>query len=274
MSTSGLGCADRSVGVTCGEGKGSDQDFCSHKWNVFRFYAVPAMSPRPLVLAHRGASHAERENTIAAFERAREQGADGVELDARRTSDDVLVVHHDPDVDGAGHMIGMTFTALRAAHPEIPTLEEALAACTGMLVNVEIKCLPWEPDPDTDDRAVVRAVVDEMRRHALEYVVSSFDLGAVDACRAIAPEFPTGWLTHGQPIAEAGARALRHGHGYLHPDRTSALAGVTEVGALHEQGLKLNVWTVDDPGDIRTLAAAAVDGIVTNVPDVALTALA
>jgi glycerophosphoryl diester phosphodiesterase len=249
MSTSGLGCADRSVGVTCGEGKGSDQDFCSHKWNVFRFYAVPAMSPRPLVLAHRGASHAERENTIAAFERAREQGADGVELDARRTSDDVLVVHHDPDVDGAGHIIGMTFTALRAAHPEIPTLEEALAAG-------------------------VRAVVDEMRRHALEYVVSSFDLGAVDACRAIAPEFPTGWLTHGQPIAEAGARALRHGHGYLHPDRTSALAGVTEVGALHEQGLKLNVWTVDDPGDIRTLAAAAVDGIVTNVPDVALTALA
>ena len=52
------------------------------------------------VLAHRGASRAERENTLRAFERACALGADGVELDVRRTSDDVLVVHHDPRVDG------------------------------------------------------------------------------------------------------------------------------------------------------------------------------
>lgn len=231
------------------------------------------MSPRPLILGHRGASHAERENTIAAFIRAREQGADGVELDARRTADGVLVVHHDPDVDGLGHIVERDFDTLRAAHPEIPTLAEALDACTGLMVNVEIKCLPWEPDPDTDDRAVVRAVVDEMRRHALEYVVSSFDLGAVDACRELAPEYPTGWLTHSQPIAEVGAQALAHGHQYLHPDRTSARAGANAIASLHDQGLKINVWTVDDPDDIRALAAAGVDGIVTNVPDVAIAAL-
>ena len=52
---------------------------------------------------------------------------------------------------------------LRAAQPEIPTLAEALDACAGMIVNVEIKCLPWEPDADTPDRVVVRAVVDLVR---------------------------------------------------------------------------------------------------------------
>ena len=60
------------------------------------------MARRPLVLGHRGASAGAPENTVAAFTRARELGADGVELDVRRTADGVLVVHHDPDVRGVG----------------------------------------------------------------------------------------------------------------------------------------------------------------------------
>ena len=76
-----------------------------------------------------------------------------------------------------------------------------------MIVNVEIKCLPWEPDPDTPDRDVVHAVVDLLARavrasHS-DIIVSSFDLGAVDACRAFAPEIATGWLTSGQELAAA-----------------------------------------------------------------------
>ena len=121
------------------------------------------MEHRPLVLGHRGASHARPENTLAAFAKARELGADGVELDARRTADGRLVVHHDPVVEGFGLIVEHGFTALRAAHPEIPTLVEALDECAGMIVNVEIKCLPWEPDADTPDHFVVRAVVDLLR---------------------------------------------------------------------------------------------------------------
>jgi glycerophosphoryl diester phosphodiesterase len=231
------------------------------------------MSSQPLILGHRGASHAERENTIAAFVRAREQGADGVELDARRTADGVLVVHHDPDIKGLGHIVGLTFDAVRAAHPEVPTFAEALDACDGMLVNVEIKCLPWEPDPDTPDRQVVQAVITAMRARANDYVVSSFDLGAVDACRDLAPEFPTAWLTSGLSLAEAATRVFDHGHSILHPDRKATLDALDEIPRLHDSGLKVNVWTVDDPDEIRTLAHAGVDGIVTNVPDVALSAV-
>jgi glycerophosphoryl diester phosphodiesterase len=228
---------------------------------------------RPLVLGHRGASHARPENTLAAFAEARELGADGVELDARRTSDGRLVVHHDPEVEGFGLIAARSFEALRAARPTIPTLAEALETCSGMIVNVEIKCLPWEPDADTPDRAVVHAVVDLLRATAVlsEIVVSSFDLGAVDASRGIAPEIATGWLTSGQEIAAAAAIATEHGHAWLNADRAAALrAPASEIAGARRSGLRVNVWTVDDPGEIATLAAAGVDSIITNVPDVAV----
>ena len=70
---------------------------------------------RPLVLGHRGAPRAARENTVEAFRRAVELGADGVELDVRRTADDVLVVHHDPAVEGVGPIVGATAAELAAA---------------------------------------------------------------------------------------------------------------------------------------------------------------
>ena len=124
------------------------------------------MAHRPLVLGHRGRRTPGRRTPSPRSRKARELGADGVELDARRTADGVLVVHHDPHVDGFGLIVEHPFAALRAAHPEIPTLAEALDACAGMIVNVEIKCLPWEPDADTPDRAVVHAVVELLRAQA------------------------------------------------------------------------------------------------------------
>lgn len=253
------------------------------EWNVFRsglFVGCTAMVVRPLVLGHRGASQARPENTLGAFSKARELGADGVELDARRTADGSIVVHHDPAVDGFGLIVEHELSALRAAHPEIPTLAEALAECAGMIVNVEIKCLPWEPDADTPDRFVVGAVAEIVRAGAgketpgSDFIVSSFDLGAVDACRAFAPEITTGWLTSRQGIAPAAAIAAEHGHGWLNPDRVSALrASVGEILDAQRSGLRVSVWTVDDPEEIATLAAAGVDAIITDVPDVALAVL-
>jgi len=236
------------------------------------------MTDRPLVLGHRGASHARPENTIAAFAEAREQGADGVELDARRTADGWIVVHHDPHVAGFGLIAERPYTELRRTHPEIPTLREALDECIGMVVNVEIKCLPWEPDADTPDRFVVHAVTEivrgSLRVGATAVIVSSFDLGAIDACREFAPEIATGWLTSRQDIAAAAPVAREHGHPWLNPDRDAALrAGRADIAAARGLGLHLNVWTVDDPDEVTALASAGVDSIITDVPDVALRAL-
>jgi glycerophosphoryl diester phosphodiesterase len=228
---------------------------------------------RPLVLAHRGASRAAPENTLAAFALARAMGADGVELDVRSTRDGVLVVHHDPVRAGFGLLADEPFAALRAAHPDVPTLAEALAGCVGLLVNVEIKCLPWEPDRDDPDaRPVVRAVVAALGDAPVDVdvIVSSFDLGAVDACRALAPGLTTAWLTSGRDVAASAAIAAEHGHRWLHPDRDAALAGAgAGVAAAHGRGVLVDVWTVDDPAEMAALAAAGYDAIVTNVPDVA-----
>jgi glycerophosphoryl diester phosphodiesterase len=230
---------------------------------------LPAVSSQPLVLAHRGACRQARENTIEAFARARELGADGVELDVRRSADGVLVVHHDAEAPPVGLLADQPFADIRAALPWLPTLAEALDACRGWLVNVEIKCSPWERDADPD-HAVVRRAVDEIRDRDVEVIVSSFDLATVDAARRYAPDLSTAFLVHGAELARSAAVAAAHGHGWLNPDRASALADPGDmVARTHGEGLRVDVWTVDDPEEIRTLAAAGVDAVITNVPDVA-----
>ena len=98
-----------------------------------------------LIIGHRGASKAFRENTIAAFVGAAEAGADWVELDIRRTSDGEIVVHHDPHTED-GQLIAAT---LAASLPDyVSTLDEVLDACGDMGVNIEIKNDPDEEDYD------------------------------------------------------------------------------------------------------------------------------
>ena len=102
----------------------------------------------PLVLGHRGASARETENTAAAFQRARTDGADGVELDVLLSATGEGMVFHDDDLARlAGRperIADLPYRALREVKlpggTTIPTLEEALEACgPDLLVNVELK---------------------------------------------------------------------------------------------------------------------------------------
>ncbi len=97
------------------------------------------------VFAHRGASALVRENSVEAFCEARRLGADGVELDVRRSADGALVLHHDPTIASAGPI-----ALLRVADlpPFVPLLEAAIAACGELLVDIELKDLPGEPGWD------------------------------------------------------------------------------------------------------------------------------
>jgi glycerophosphoryl diester phosphodiesterase len=104
-------------------------------------------------------------------------------------------------------------------------------------------------------------------------VVSSFDLDTVDAVRAHAPEIETGFLVHGHDVDAAAVLARARGHQWLHPDRAAVAADRDVVDRCHRQGLRVDVWTVDDPAEISALAAARVDAVITNVPDVALAVL-
>ncbi len=92
-----------------------------------------------LVIGHRGAPRLARENTVESFAAAIAAGARGIELDVRRTADDALVVHHDPVLDDGRAIVECAGADLP---PHVPTLDLALDACRGAIVDVEIKNLP------------------------------------------------------------------------------------------------------------------------------------
>lgn len=233
------------------------------------------MEQVPVVLGHRGAPRAARENTLEAFRLATALGADGVELDARRSADGVVVVHHDPAAPGVGVLVEHTATQIRARRPDIPTLDEALDACEG-IVNVEVKNFPTEPDYDPDE-AVAAAVVELVGRRAMRdrVVVSSFTTDPLDRVRALDPQVATGWLTLPSfPLADALPLAASRGYVAVHPERRALLTDPEgAIAAAHDVGLRVHAWTVDDPDELRVLAAAGVDAVITNVPDVARRAL-
>ena len=221
------------------------------------------------ILAHRGASRAERENTVAAFRRAREMGADAVELDVRRSSDGILVVHHDPFIGADRRPISATPRAELPAH--VPDLDQALDACAGLWVNVEIKNDPSEPDFDPSDHLVDPVVAAlAARGEDARWLISSFRLGTIDRCRLLSPSIATAWLTEDIP-ADLFERLLAGGHRAWHPQWE--LIDEARVRVCHDAGVAVNVWTCDDPAAILRMEAWNVDGICTNVPDVALRTL-
>jgi glycerophosphoryl diester phosphodiesterase len=218
-----------------------------------------------LVLAHRGASQAEHQNTIAAFARAVAMGADGVELDVRRTADDRLVVHHDPVLADGRPLCEIPSTELPAA---ICELDAALDACDGVFVNIEIKNDPGEPDFDPSDWSA-SAVASRLARRGggPRWLLSSFRLATVDRVRSVLPDARTAWLVAVADEASI-ATTVAHGHDAIHP-WVEALDDAA-VRAAHRAGLAVNTWSCNDPRRIAELIAWGVDGICTDVPDLAL----
>lgn len=227
---------------------------------------------RVQVVAHRGASRAERENTVLAFATAARMGADAVELDVRRTADGELVVHHDPHL-GDGRAIVDVAAAELPAH--VPTLTAALDASAGMWVNVEIKNDPTEPDFDATDSVADATMALLIARDEPErWLISSFRIETVDRCQAIARAagvaIRTAWLTAVVPDDVVEILTSR-GHVALHP--WVELLGRHVIERCHAAGIVVTTWTCDDPERMAELVEWGIDGICTNVPDVALTVL-
>ena len=217
------------------------------------------------VIAHRGASAAARENTLEAFRMARELGADWVELDVRRTLDGVAIVHHDAHLDD-GRRIGRMQAGDLPAY--VPSLAEALEACEGMGVHLEIKNLPDDPDYDRD-HLVADAVAGLIAAYLgpERAVVSSFNVDAVDAVRAVDPTVLTALVCGIVQPAAAVARALAHRMVAVHP--FDAMCDARFVRRAHDAGLAVNVWTINSPDRMAELLDMGVDGLITDVPDVA-----
>jgi glycerophosphoryl diester phosphodiesterase len=200
--------------------------------------------PRPLVIAHRGASAELPENTLPAFKRAIEIGADFVELDVHPRADGGLVVTHDPP-------------RRTSAAPE---LAEVLDLCRGRIgVMVELK---------TPYRYRRHRVVEQtLALLDAEAVVLCFEPGAIALVRELRPELRTIQHVAFVPIRVAAARGC-WGVGFADRGATAR-----RLRAAARQGLATTVYTVNEPARMRELAARGVTGIFTDRPREALQAL-
>jgi glycerophosphoryl diester phosphodiesterase len=240
----------------------------------------PAAEGRPLVLGHRGASADAPENTMAAFRLALEQGADGFELDVWRCGSGEVVVAHDedglrvagsplrPPVDPWSRLRAIDVGVWRGERfrgERIPLLEEVLEAFPSAVVNVEMKAA------GRPDLALAREVARIVReaRAGERVVVSSFSPRLLAAFGRRDPEVARGWLVAPGRAwrlrAALGARWVR-AHA-LHPGRS--LVTPERAAAWRAAGLRLAVWTVDDPAEVERLARLGATAVISNRPGIA-----
>lgn len=235
------------------------------------------------IWAHRGASGYAPENTIEAFDKAVALGADGVELDIQLSHDGELVVIHDETLervsDGEGNVRDHTLRELKSLDvsreipsygtTRIPTLAEALEELrpTDLTVNIECKTGIWFY-PGLEEKMV--KLVKSMGMTERVWC-SSFNHKSVLKVGKLCPEMNCGFLI-ADVLAGAAKYTKQHGVQALHP----ALYHMQDeklIEKCHKKGLEVHIWTVDESGDVRRLAQAGADAVITNYPDTALAAL-
>lgn len=238
------------------------------------------------VISHRGANLVAPQNTIPAFEKSIEIGVDGFETDIHLTADGVPVVCHNYTIDetsnGTGEVTKMTLDELRTydfgsyfhekfTGTKAPTLEEFYTLCETAdieIMNVEIK------PPLDGNMEIVAKAIDAAKAHGLfdKLLISSFSADVLVECKKVDPECKTGYLyapnkAHFYTNMFFGyvefAKKIKAD--YLHPHYSTVTKKY--VKRLHENGIGVNVWTVDKPSTITKMMKCGVDGLITNAPE-------
>jgi glycerophosphoryl diester phosphodiesterase len=269
--------------------------------------ALFANRRKPLIMGHRGAREVVPENTLAAFRFAIEQGVDAIELDVHLSQDGELVVMHDADIarttDGSGPISSYTLAQLRQfdagaeyresrrAHDQtlatplrIPTLQEVVDFVkefqpdageseprAPLWVNVEVK----QAHDGSRYPGIEEKVLDLMRQHQVfaTTVISSFDFSTLETVQTLAPE------AHIYAIA---AQGYFQQLGTTEPDavvadlcaRNFSWVAINKnfiwaemVDRLHDAGLFVHTWVVNDVDELTNYTAMGIDAITTDRPD-------
>lgn len=238
------------------------------------------MELQPIIIAHRGASAYAPENTMASFKKALDMKAEGIELDVHLSMDGQLVVIHDEKVDrtsnGKGWIKEKTLEELRGLDfgswygPEfknerIPTLEEVMELLLPWegILNIEIKNGPvFYP-------GIEEKVADVVRKYGMteRIIISSFNHYSLVDVKKITPEIKTG-LLYCAGLYAPWKYASMVGADAIHPPFCCIDNEIAKD--CRDNGIAVNTYTVDQPEHIKKMALAGVNGIITNVPDVAL----
>ena len=229
-----------------------------------------------LNIAHRGFSGKYPENTLLAFQKGIEAGADGFEFDTHLTKDGEIVIIHDERLDrttnAQGFVKDYTLEELRKVDaskpfPEcgfcgIPTLREYFELTKGMdlMTNIELKnSIIWYDGMEEKVIAMIREYgVEE------QIVLSSFNHYSIMKCKKLAPELKCGFLDSSW-LVNPGEYTKSRGVECYHPSfRSLDEATVAEV---HSHGIEINTWTVNETEDIQRMFDLGVHSVITNFPD-------
>lgn len=244
-----------------------------------------------LVHGHRGARALRPENTLPAFEYAIAAGADALELDIAVTSDNVVVVSHDPVLGAVctgnppqAVIRRLTLTEVQkwdcgavrnpafprqepAPGTRMPTLDQVLdlAPRGSFDFNIETKIFPDRPELTPTPEEFARLVLESVRKRHLEkrVILQSFDFRTLAAMKRLAPEIRLSALYSGRPrdfveiAREAGAGSISPEH---------PLVTAAQVRAAHKAGLQVIPWTANTPEQWDRLISAGVDAIITDDP--------
>lgn len=226
-----------------------------------------------IIIAHRGASRAEPENTLRAFDLAIRQGVQMIELDLHVTSDGHVVVIHDPELDHTTDLSGrvdeMTLEQVRKANAgkgeRVPTLEETLDLTMGRVrLYLEIK------DPRAADKTLRQI---RMRGCEAGCMLASFDIQLMRRLGEEVRDIELGIILGNETFNPVVRWREAFPWIALRNIRYDVLCMQVELcyGMLARRikasGKKLYVWTADDEKVFERMISYGVDGIVTNEPD-------
>ena len=235
----------------------------------FPLVATLHLRPRPLIIAHRGASGYGLENSLDAFRKAVELKADMIELDVFTLKDGAVVCFHDGGLKRLtgveGKIIDYTLEELNhltlTDGSRIPLLSDALNVMDKQLrLNVELKG-PGTAEPTY---RIIEEYIEEHGWKMSDFHISSFRHDELRIMRDLDDDIEIGILPHGAPTAaievgkEVGAHSINAYQGSLNPE---------SVKELHEAGFKIYAWTVNGYSDIVRLLDLGIDGFITNYPD-------
>lgn len=225
------------------------------------------------VIAHRGASLACPENTMAAFERAMADGADWIELDVQENAAGTVVVFHDSDfMRQAGSPLKVweardedlrdldigSWFGPGFGKERVPTLKRVLAAARGR-VGVVIELKYYGHDEDLEARVVEVVEESGMASHVM---VMSLKLEGVKKLAAMRPEWPRGFLNT-VSVGDLTGLDLQ----FLALQTRAATRRM--IRRAHRRGVKVFVWTVNDPVQMSIMMSRGADGLITDAPETA-----
>ncbi|ASY29648.1 glycerophosphoryl diester phosphodiesterase [Candidatus Planktophila lacus] len=230
------------------------------------------------IYAHRGASYDFPEMTMAAYEGAVKQGADGFECDLRLTKDGIVVLWHDADLkrraNNAAVVHESTYAQLVAIYPQIVTLDQFIDFGITEKKSLLLETKHPVPSRTEIENQVVQKLHKEAKRiekAGIDVTVMSFSWFAIERIKALDSKISTTYLLHDYTPWFSTRYSSAHsiGPGIELLRKKPALAQKIKAA-----GKKLNVWTVDEPSDIILCRHLGVDNLITNRPAFAREVLA